>query len=113
MDNFPRSKEQLELFKKLINNNEIKIDKVFHIFVSEESSLKRLLNRRQQRNKLGTQRIDEALDTIRNRYRAGYAKDIKEILEYFRELGILEEINGELNIDDVHKEILDRLKENY
>lgn len=109
IDNFPRSKEQLELLKKLIQNNKLKIDKVFHISVSEKTSLRRLLNRQYERKRLGVQRIDEALNTIENRYKGGYIRDVKEILEYFKKLGILEEIDGEQTIENVHREILRRL----
>lgn len=111
IDNFPRSREQLETLKNLIQNNKVKIDKAIHMYVSEETSLKRLLNRREQRSKEGTQRIDESMETIKNRYRAGYIKDIEEILEYFRGLGVLLEVNAEGTIEEVHKNILNLLKE--
>lgn len=109
VDNFPRSKEQLELLKKFIQNNKLKIDKVFHISVSEKTSLRRLLNRQHERKKLGVQRVDESLNTIKNRYKVGYARDIEEIIEYFKKLGILEKIDGEQDEKAVHREILRRL----
>ena len=112
IDNFPRSKEQLELLKKLIQNNKLKIDKVFHISVSEKTSLRRLLNRQRERKRLGVQRIDESLNTIKNRYKVGYVRDVKEILEYFKKLGILEKIDGEQDEKAVHRKILKRLKIN-
>lgn len=109
VDNFPRSREQLELFKRLVQENYIKVDKVFHIHISEETSLKRLLERLRKRRRLGIQRIDESSDSVKNRYKAGYTKEIGEILDYFRSLGILEEVNGERNIEEVHQDIISRL----
>lgn len=111
IDNFPRSKDQLGMLRQLIEENKVKIDKVFHMYVSEETSLKRLLNRKEERSKEGTQRIDESLETIKNRYQAGYIKDIEEILEYFKGLGILFEISVEGEVEEVHENILNILKE--
>lgn len=109
VDNFPRSREQLELFKILVQENYIKADKVFHIHISEKTSLKRLFERLKKRRRLGVQRIDESSDVIKNRYKAGYVKDKAEILYYFGNLGILEEVDGERNIEEVHQDILNRL----
>lgn len=109
IDNFPRNEEQLELLKKLIKDNKVKIDKIFHINIPEKTSLKRLLERQKRRKQLGIQRIDESSAIIGSRYRVGYVKDIKKILDYFNMLGILEEINGEREIGVTHAEIMSRL----
>lgn len=110
VDNFPRSKEQLELFKKLLKKEQVKVDKVFHLRVSQKTALKRLLKRRQKRKKTKTKRIDDTLRLIKKRYQVGYAKEIKEILAYFQNLGVLTEINGEQSIEKVHQEVLEHLK---
>lgn len=110
MDNFPRSRGQLELLKTLIQESYVKVDKVFHIRISEKTSLRRLLERSKKRSRLGIQRIDESSDVVKNRYKVGYVEEIDEILAYFRNLGILEEINGEKNIKEIHRDILSRLR---
>lgn len=109
IDNFPRSIPQLNVFKKLYVQGRIKIDKVFHLFVSEETSLKRLLERKEERQKKREERIDETVEVIRKRYRTGYIRDIPVILEYFQNLGILEEIDAEKSVEEVHQDVLGRL----
>lgn len=109
IDNLPRSKEQLDEFKKFVKDNDIRIDKVFHLRVSEKEAIKRLLSRAKHRKERDESRIDEDEKVIRQRYRVGYIKDIKPILSFFREQGILVEIGGEKPIMDIHQQILQRL----
>jgi adenylate kinase len=109
IDNFPRSHDQLDLCRQLIDEGHLKIDKVFHIVVSEETSLQRLLRRQEERVHAGNPRIDETPETIHSRYETGYIKDIPSILSYFLSLGILIEVDGEKSVSDVHKEIMEKL----
>ena len=111
IDNFPRSQQQLKLFKRLIKTKKIEVDKVFHLYVSPQTSLRRLLSRRKKRQELRIKRIDESSTVIKNRYQIGYVADIDKILEYFKYLGILEEINAEQRIPKVHQDIMNHLSE--
>lgn len=113
VDNLPRSIEQLRAFKHFIKENNIKVDRVFHLNVSEKESIKRLLKRAKERKKKGQSRVDDTPEVIRKRRQVGYANDIKLILTYFRKRGILEEIDGEKPIDKVHQEILNRFYRRY
>lgn len=96
LDNFPRTRENLEYLKK----SKIKIDFVFHIKISDDEVIKRL----KKRAVLG--RIDETDELIRKRLNYGYKKDIEQILKFFKKMGILYEINGNESVHKVNKQII-------
>lgn len=110
VDNLPRSKEQLDEFMKFVKENDINIDKVFHLRVSEEEAVRRLLKRAMKRRTKGQARIDEDEVVIQQRYQVGYIKDIEPILSFFRKQRVLEEIDGEKTIKRVHQDILAEIR---
>ncbi len=110
IDNLPRNIDQLEEFKEFIKREDIKIDKVFHLLVSEKESVKRLSFRQRERLKESLGRPDEDLAVIQTRIHEGYEKEIKPIIDYFKAAGVLVEINGEQSIEKVHQDILNSLK---
>ncbi len=89
LDGFPRSYNQLKQAK------EIPINIVIYIKISEEEVLKRLTKR---------QRDDDNVETIKHRYRV-YMDATEPVIEYYKNEGILHEINGEQSIEDVYKDI--------
>jgi len=54
-------------------------------------------------------REDDKIEGIKERLR-WYHEEVLPVVGYYKEKGILIEINGEQPIDDVHKEILEKLK---
>ncbi len=96
LDNFPRTEENLEYLR----NSGIKIDYVFHLIISDNEIIKRLKKRA-----VIDKRIDETEDLIKKRINIGYKKEIEQILKYFRDLGILCEINGEISVNDVNNQM--------
>ncbi len=50
------------------------------------------------------QRSDDTVETVSNRLDV-YQKQTAPLLEYYRQRGIVAEVNGEQSIDDVFKEI--------
>lgn len=95
IDGFPRTLEQVEKFKN-------GVDKVIHINISEEEALKRLAYQND-----GT-RPDDSVEAIRQRIGSFY-KFTKPVLDYYRNKGILVEINGEKSIEKIHQDILRNL----
>lgn len=93
LDGYPRNMIQLEGLKQ-------DIDIVFHIKVGDDESVKRLVARGRE---------DDSLDLIRRRLEI-YHSETGPILAYFREKGILEEIDGEMPIEDAVGEIEGKLK---
>ncbi|MEK7185859.1 MAG: nucleoside monophosphate kinase [Patescibacteria group bacterium] len=100
LDNFPATAEDLEVFNKYSDEHNIKIDRVIYLWTSEEEMGKR-------RSARG--RGDDAREIIKAR-REIQDKDRIPVIEYYKKKGILEEINGEEDINEIHKEILKRLE---
>lgn len=93
LDGFPRTFPQAEAFR----NN---VDKVFYLKVSDKEALWRLSDRLDE----GV-REDNTLQAIRKRIKLFH--DLTEpVLDYYRKLNRLIEVDGEKSIEDVHKEIL-------
>lgn len=96
IDGFPRTLEQVEKFKN-------GVDKVVHINIPEKEALKRLAGQND-----GT-RPDDSVEAIRQRIDSFY-NFTKPVLNYYRDKGLLIEINGENSIDEIQKDILKSLK---
>src|SRR3989344_3737522 len=94
LDGFPRNDQQLERL-------ESKLDKVFYLKISDEEGIKRLLLRK---------RADDNEETIKQRLSI-YHSQTEPVLEIFRQDGILEEIDGERSIEEIHTDILERVKQ--
>lgn len=92
LDGYPRNYAQLE-------GLENDIDIVFSIEVPEEEGIERLIQR---------SRHDDSLDIITRRL-AVYHKETEPLLTYFRNKGLLEEIDGQKSVDEVHREVSQRL----
>ncbi|OGH19146.1 MAG: hypothetical protein A2868_01350 [Candidatus Levybacteria bacterium RIFCSPHIGHO2_01_FULL_40_15b] len=90
LDGFPRTKVQAESFKN-------GIDHVFYINVSDQEALQRLSLRRDGRD-------DETEQALRKRIEIFY-KFTKPVLDYYKEKGMLHEVNGERPIDEIHQDI--------
>lgn len=93
LDGYPRNSAQL---MGLPNG----IDQVFYIKVSDEEAIRRLLARR---------RHDDKRQSIENRI-AWHHRETEPLLDHFKGLGILTEIDGQKTIEQVHRQILDKLK---
>lgn len=100
LDNFPATKEDLEVLLSYLEKHKLKIDKAFNLWISEGEMKKRI-------NERGRQDDDPQIISER---RKNQDKDRMPVADYFKEKGILEEINGEGEIEEIHKEIKRRLK---
>jgi len=95
LDGFPRT-----LFQ--VKNFSLKIDKVFYIKLSDKEALRRLMARTEEI------REDDNFLTVKKRMKV-YHQLTDPIIEYYRKMGILEEINGDRSIEEIHKEIMPRI----
>ncbi|OGD85461.1 hypothetical protein A2164_01140 [Candidatus Curtissbacteria bacterium RBG_13_35_7] len=93
LDGFPRNAIQ---FQALDND----IDKVFYIKVSDKDAIKRLTKRA---------RYDDTNEALKTRLEI-YHNQTEPLLTIFRNKGILEEIDGERSIEEIHKDVLKRVK---
>lgn len=93
LDGFPRTLKQAEMLKVLIDN-------VFYLAVSDEENTRRLLARG---------RKDDTPNLVAKRL-AIYHQETEPVLDYYRQQGILEEVDGEKSIEEIHQDIMGRLK---
>lgn len=98
LDGFPRTVAQAEFFKD-------GADKVVYLKVSDEEALKRL----SFRNGENGAREDETPAAVAKRIES-FHKFTKPVLDYYREKGMLAEIDGEKSIEEINQDILDSLK---
>lgn len=110
VDNLPRSHEQFVAFKDFLKKTGLKIDKVFHLTISEEEAIRRINLRHQERIAKGQGRLDDEPKIIKTRIEEGYQKEIGPILDFFKNMGVLVEINAEQDIAKIQQDILDHLK---
>lgn len=94
IDGTPRSLWQAEKIK-------VRFDLVFYLKVSDEENLKRLIKR-------GRKDTDSS-EVIKKRFEV-YRQETEPMLEYYRKMGVLEEVDGERPIEEIFEDILKRLK---
>ncbi len=100
LDNFPATEEDLQAFNKYLDEHHKKIGKVIYLRISEEEMRKRMQSRG---------RRDDSPDIVDAR-RENQDKDRVPVIEFYKTLGILEEIDGEKNMSEVQKDILSKLE---
>jgi adenylate kinase len=126
LDGFPRTIPQAEALDDILRELGSSLDLVINIRVEPQVLLERLTGRRVCQ-KCGTtyhvlyqppknegvcdqcggelyQRSDDTVETVSNRLDV-YQRQTAPLLEYYQRSGIVKEINGELSIDDVFKDI--------
>lgn len=104
MDGFPRNVEQAKFLDDKIDKYGYKIEKVFYLNLSEEESYRRLIKRGRPLHS-GSSELHDSPDRIKNRleiYKAGEM----DVLDYYRKLGVLVEINADQSIEEVQRDIL-------
>ncbi len=94
MDGFPRTIVQAKAFEN-------GIDKVIYLKVSDKEALWRLSGRDDNRE-------DDTLKAIRKRISL-FHEFTEPVLGFYREKGVLVDLDGEKSIEEISKEILDKL----
>lgn len=101
LDGFPRLVEQLIMLEQYLQSKQQRIDKVVYLQVSEAEAIKRLL---------GRSRNDDKREVIEQRLRS-FQETIEPILARVKQQGILEEVDGEGSVKEIHKDIMRRISE--
>lgn len=96
LDGFPRTLVQAKAFKE-------DLDKVIYLRVSDKEALWRLFYRNDDL------REDETLVALRKRIES-FHKFTEPVLDFYRGKGILKEVDGERPIEEIHKDILEKIK---
>ncbi len=95
-DGFPRTYIQAYILEGLMLKLNTSLNCLFSINVNEEISVKRLLNRG-----ITSGRTDDNEVVIRNRLKE-YNNKTLPVLQYYKDKGIYNEINGQQSIDEVN-----------
>lgn len=126
LDGFPRTIAQAEALQTLLSNMNKTIDHVLHIDVPEEKLVERLTGRRicptcgatyhvlynppkeegicdRDGSRL-IQREDDKAETVKNRL-AVNLKQTQPLLDFYKEKGYLETIDGDRDIDEVFNDV--------
>ncbi len=106
IDGFPRNMSQALFLEEKLEKYGKKEFMVIHLKVREKVSIERLL-KRGRRNPDGS--LADSPENIRERLRR-YKAEEKDVLEFYSDKGVLEEVDGEQSIEDIHKDIMERIK---
>lgn len=108
LDDFPRTKEDLQALEDYLSWSKTTIDKVILINIKEKISLKRISKRWKTGIKRGVARYDDSPFILKVRIKEGYKKELPAILDFFEKKKLLVEIdgNGKKSIKDIHHEII-------
>ncbi len=110
MDGFPRNVEQAKFLDDKVDKYGYKVEKVFYLNLSEEESIRRLEKRAKPLHP-GSTETGDTPERIKGRLQV-YKEGEKDVLEYYRQKGVLIEVNADQSIEDVHKEIMKYVNEN-
>ncbi len=95
LDGFPRTIAQAKALDELLSELNMPLDAVIFLNVEDEEIVNRLLSRG---------RADDTEEVIRNRIKV-YRQQTEPLIDYYREKGLLKEVNGVGDIDEITKKI--------
>jgi adenylate kinase len=101
LDGFPRNLVQVDALEKILAEFGCAVSLAPVIHVSQDELVSRLLKRAQLEG-----RADDNEETIRTRMQV-YAEQTQPVLDYYREKGLLVQIDGEQSIEAVFQSLLD------
>ncbi|OIO52412.1 adenylate kinase [Candidatus Uhrbacteria bacterium CG_4_10_14_0_8_um_filter_58_22] len=135
LDGFPRNVAQAEALTEMLAENGRTLSDVVYIRLSDEEAMRRLSGRRVCANRdcetkfhvdlhpskrdpnrcdrCGSElvhRSDDRSEAISRRL-AIYGSETKPLVEYYRERGLLREVDGEQSIAEVFKSIMEKFRE--
>ncbi len=104
MDGFPRNVEQAEFLDDKIDKYGYHVDFVIYLKLPEEESYKRLLARARPLHN-NSNELHDSPERIKNRLEM-YKESEPQVLDYYREKGILVEIDANQPVEKVQQDIL-------
>ena len=103
LDGYPRTLSQVEELDGMIKHTGHELDAVVVLTVDQEELVARLLQRAEVEG-----RADDTEDVIRRRQEV-YAEQTEPLIEVYRDRGLLIEVDGMGEVDEVTKRIFDAL----
>lgn len=95
LDGFPRTIEQAKELDKILGELNIALTSVLNLAVPDQELVERLLERAKKEG-----RADDNEETIKNRLK-NYNDKTYPLLDYYRQKGLLSEINGLGSIEEI------------
>lgn len=108
LDGFPRTVAQAHALEEMLIKNNKNIDHVLYLKVDEDELVKRIMNRVKE---TGGARSDDNEQVLKQRISV-YKQQTEPVLPFYKDRGLLKEINGMAPIDQVSAEIDAVLKGN-
>lgn len=102
LDGTPRSLDQCEYLEFMFMDQNITIDCVIYLKLSHDESIKRLMIREDRRK-------DDDPETIRHRM-VVYDEETLPVIEFYRQKGLLVEIDGTPDIQTIFADIVSKLE---
>ena len=99
LDGFPRTIPQADGLANILAKRTTKTIKVINLDVPDEVLMARMLSRG---------RADDTEETIKNRIKV-YYDQTTPLIDYYKRLGVLIDVNGDQTIEDVFKSIRQKL----
>jgi len=103
LDGFPRTAAQAHALDELLDRIGSKLELCLAVVVDEDAIVQRLLKRAEIEN-----RSDDNEETIRNRISV-YRESTEPLLAYYRERGILRQVDGMGTVDEIAARIEEAL----
>lgn len=103
LDNFPATAEDVKYLEEYLAGKNLKIESVICLTVSEDEMERRFEIAKERRG-----RADDTFENVRDR-REIQDRDRGEVLDHYRKLGLLQEVNGEQSVERVHQDILEAI----
>jgi len=104
-DGYPRNLEQAKSLQEFFAHNNLELDAVINLEISEEEAKKRILLRGQNSG-----RSDDNLETITERFKT-YHEQTKPILDYYKNLGKIKNLDAAPSIETIYQNISQIIKE--
>lgn len=99
LDGFPRTVQQAEALKVLLDELDSSLDSVVNIKVQDEELIRRLLERAKIEG-----RSDDNYETIKNRLE-NYKEKTFPLIDYYKKMALLKEIDGIGTVDEITETI--------
>lgn len=106
IDGFPRNMSQALFLDDKIDKYGKQVDMVIYLKVREKVSIERLL-KRARRNPDGS--LADSPKNIRERLRRYHVEE-KDVLDFYKKKGVLQVVDGERSIEEIHDDLLKRIQ---
>ena len=104
IDGFPRNMTQALFLDNKLDKYGKTVDVVFYLEVSEAESIERL-SKRGRRSPDGS--LHDSPEKIKERLRL-YKLEEQDVLNFYQKEGVLQIVNGERSIEDIHQDVMSR-----